>query len=146
MSIKLLDESYIEEFYQLNLASLKTPLSLKDIEYELKENPISKVLGFFDDEKRLIGFIDFWITFDSSTIYNLAVHPSFRQMGVASKLFKEVFKILKAENVFFLTLEVRVSNLAAIALYEKVGFEKVTIKENYYDFNEDAIYMVKGVV
>ncbi|HKL73012.1 MAG TPA: ribosomal protein S18-alanine N-acetyltransferase [Candidatus Onthovivens sp.] len=144
--IKLLDESYQEELYQLNLSSLKTPLSLKDIQYELKENPVSKILGYFDDDQQLVGFIDFWITFDSSTIYYLAVHPSFRKGGIATKLFREVFKILKEENVFFLTLEVRVSNLAAIKLYEKVGFEKVTIKENYYEFKEDAIYMVKGVV
>ena len=50
------------------------------------------------------------------------------------------------EHFEFFTLEVRASNTAAIALYTKVGFEKVTVKTGYYKDGEDAIYMVKGLI
>ena len=127
--------------------SFLNPFKVKDLLYELSENPVSEFLVAVDESDNVIGFIDYWITFDSATIDQIAVKKSMRNQGFASFLLENCIQSLKESGeVSFLTLEVRKSNLPAIGLYKKFGFEKVTIKENYYDDGEDAIYMVKGLV
>lgn len=127
--------------------SFLNPFKEKDLLYELSENPVSEFLVAVDESDNVIGFIDYWITFDSATIDQIAVKKSMRNQGFASFLLENCIQSLKESGeVSFLTLEVRKSNLQAIGLYKKFGFEKVTIKENYYDDGEDAIYMVKGLV
>lgn len=127
--------------------SFLNPFKEKDLLYELSENPVSEFLVTVDESDNVIGFIDYWITFDSATIDQIAVKKSMRNQGFASFLLENCIQSLKESGeVSFLTLEVRKSNLPAIGLYKKFGFEKVTIKENYYDDGEDAIYMVKGLV
>ena len=57
---------------------------------------------------------------------------------------KEAFKEMKENEVFSITLEVRVSNIKAQRLYEKLGFKNTLLKKSYYSDGEDAFYMVKG--
>ena len=51
---------------------------------------------------------------------------------------------MKKNEVFSITLEVRVSNISAQKLYESLGFKKILIKNNYYSDGEDAFFMMKG--
>ena len=97
------------------------------------------------DDDKVIGFIDYMITFNSSTITQIAVTSSYRRKGIATKLLNamvESFPKDIEDKVETITLEVRASNLVAIKLYESFGFEKVVIKPKYYKDFEDAIYMV----
>ncbi len=77
-------------------------------------------------------------------IISIAVRPEFRRRGVGRVLMEEVLRRLKevygAEEVY---LEVRVSNEAAIKLYEKLGFKKVKILRHYYADGEDAYLMAR---
>ena len=120
------------------------PYKDEELIYELKENPVSLYL-VYEIDNQIVGFIDFWITFDSSTIAQIAVHPSFRRRGIALALLNEALNECVAKKANTMTLEVRVGNTAAIGLYEKFGFKSVVIKPHYYDNGEDAIYMVKEV-
>lgn len=122
----------------------KEVLELKDLEYEVNENPVSKILVIKDDSK-IVGYLDYWITFDSSTIFKIIIKKEYRAQGLASLLLERMFEDLKENEVLFSTLEVRVSNENAIKLYKKFGYEKITIKEKYYKDGEDAIYMVRGI-
>lgn len=117
----------------------------EDLIYEMKENPFSTFLLFIDEGK-ILGFINYWVTFDSATINQIATRIDSRNKGIATKLLNECEKHIKKENVEFLTLEVRENNFDAIALYQKFGFIKVTIKEKYYEDGTNAIYMVKGEI
>lgn len=125
--------------------SFRKPFGLKDLEYEISENPFSKYIVAVEDGI-ILGFINFWITFDSATINQIAVRKNSRKMGLGTKLIEFCEVIIKEEGAEFLTLEVRKSNISAISLYEKTGFTKITIKEKYYDDGEDAIFMVKGEI
>ena len=122
-----------------------SPFLEKDVLYELKGNPVSKVYVICENDK-ILGFIDFWITFDSATICQIAIRKEEQNKGLATQLLTFSFDILKKHNVLFYTLEVRESNLSAISLYTKLGFEKICVKPKYYKNGENAIYMMKGLV
>lgn len=122
----------------------KEKLSLENLNYEINENPVSNIIVYKIDDS-IVGYLDYWITFDSSTIFKIIVKKEYRNKSIASKLLEYSINHLKKENVLYLTLEVRKSNLSAINLYHKFNFEDVVIKEKYYKDGEDAIYMVRGI-
>lgn len=135
----------IDEILKVEETSYNESLSKDELLYELKENPVSEFFIFLDENNKIIAYIDFWITFDSSTIFKITVDESYRNKGIGTKLFERLFDYLKEKDVLYLTLEVRKDNLSAISLYHKVGFSDITIKPHYYKDGCDAIYMVKGI-
>ncbi len=77
-------------------------------------------------------------------LMTLAVDPDHQRRGIASALLDAVIERAGAEANY--TLEVRVSNLGAIALYERYGFRGVGTRPRYYSDNgEDAIIMWRAV-
>lgn len=121
----------------------ESPWSLKSFESELT-NPLAVYFVAIKDDK-VIGYAGYWWIFDEGQITNIAVHPDFRQKGIASALMDEMVKKCSVTDVYTLTLEVRVSNSSAIALYEKYGFEKVGLRPKYYGNKEDAVLMTKEI-
>ena len=121
------------------------PYSTEDLHYEFEKNPVNKII-VAEDEGKIIGFIDFLITFNSSTIMQVAVTKSYRQKGVATQLLSEMERFFPKnidDLVETITLEVRESNEAAKNLYLKNGYKIVVIKNHYYKDGENAIYMLK---
>ena len=81
---------------------------------------------------------------DEGYITNVAVFPQYRKQGVATALIKRVFELAQEKKLAFVSLEVRVSNSAAIALYEKAGFKEEGRRKSFYrDPREDALIMTK---
>lgn len=75
-------------------------------------------------------------------LVSLAVLPAYRRLGVANKLLNYSMDIVRNYGVAEFVLEVRVSNTAAINLYDKAnGYEKIKILSHYYRDGEDAFYM-----
>lgn len=144
--IGLLEELDYEEVADLEKECFSDPWPLGQIKYEKESNPCAVVLTAKDEEGKVIGYLDFMITFDSAAISRLCVSHPYRHKGVASALLRKMDEILlsQKEKVDFITLEVRLSNLAAIGLYQKLGYQKVTIKPKYYNDGEDALYMVRS--
>ena len=146
MNIRKAKISDLEAIKEIEDESFINPFTKEDLLYEISQNPVS---NFFVLEKDglVVGFIDYWVTFDSATIDQIAVKKSERNQGFAKILLEKSINNLKElGEVSFFTLEVRASNEPAINLYKSFGFQKVTIKEKYYDDGEDAIYMIKGLV
>ena len=77
-------------------------------------------------------------------IISIAVLPEYRRKGIASTLLRKAMTILKEEygcdEIF---LEVRVTNSQAIALYRKLGFDKIDVLKGYYVDGEDAYVMAR---
>lgn len=91
---------------------------------------------------RFVGHGGFTAVLDEGYITNIAVHPDFRRKGIAHALTDSLKSEAEKLKLSFLTLEVRESNLAAIKLYEKSGFQVVGKRKNFYsDPKEDAILM-----
>ncbi len=94
----------------------------------------------------IVGYIIFIIEKDNvGHIISLAVHPDYRRRGIGYKLLLSAIKFLEMIDINVIKLEVRVSNIAAIKLYEKVGFIKTKILKKYYKDGEDGYQMLYRV-
>ena len=122
----------------------KAPWGREDLYREINDNKLA-VMQVITVNDLVVGFCDYWNTFDSGTICQIAIHPEYQNQKLGSKLLEEVFKDAKAKKTRTLTLEVRASNTKAINFYKKYGFKITLIKEAYYSNVEDAIYMIKEV-
>ena len=79
-----------------------------------------------------------------SELPKICVAPGFRRRGVADMIMDALERLARTRGSDQLTLEVRVSNEAAIALYEKSGFARMGVRPNFYTSpNEDALIMTK---
>ncbi len=85
-------------------------------------------------EGRLVGFILYRVVAGEGEILNLAVHPGFRRIGIALKLLLAV-----APHAALWHLEVRESNLPAIALYSSLGLIQIGRRNRYYADGEAAL-------
>ncbi|QCT19775.1 ribosomal-protein-alanine N-acetyltransferase [Jejubacter calystegiae] len=95
-----------------------------------------------DDE--MAAFAITQVVLDEATLFNIAVDPAWQRRGLGRQLLTHLIGELEQRDVLTLWLEVRASNVAAIALYESLGFNEVTVRRNYYpttDGREDAIIM-----
>ncbi|ELY4034475.1 ribosomal protein S18-alanine N-acetyltransferase [Cronobacter sakazakii] len=97
-----------------------------------------------DVDGKMAAFAITQVVLDEATLFNIAVDPAFQRRGLGRALLEHLIEALEARDVLTLWLEVRVSNHAARALYESLGFNEATIRRNYYptsDGREDAIIM-----
>lgn len=144
MEIVLASRNHLNEIMEIEKECFLEPFKEESLIYELEENAFS-VFYVALIEGKVVGFIDFWITFDSSTICQIAVSKKYRNKGIASKLLEKMFIDLKDKEVVVSSLEVRTHNESAIALYLKHGYFKEVVKPHYYNNGDDALYMLKGV-
>jgi len=78
-------------------------------------------------------------------IVSIAVLEGHRGKGIGSALMEEALKAMKEKNCSEAYLEVRVTNLQAINLYKKLGFQVISRIEGYYRDGEDAFLMSKAL-
>ncbi len=94
----------------------------------------------------VIGYCHFWITFDSATIVQFAIHPALQGKKLGSLLMEHLLdRISRLEEVKALTLEVRTNNEKAINLYLSHGFQIITTKRGFYANGDDAFYMLRVI-
>ena len=104
----------------------------ENVMYELHENEFANFwvieLSHTDtvEGRRIVGFSEYWVTFDSATICQIAIHPYLQRHQLGSALMDEIYNDAMSKKVRSITLEVRVSNTNAINFYKKHGFEIVT--------------------
>lgn len=107
---------------------------------ELAE-PFADVRGLFSND-HLVGYLIAHIVLNEAHIVSLGLDPSWRGRGGGRFLLEDFLRSSRAQGVTILTLEVRVSNIPARALYESCGFQVAGLRRHYYsDNNEDAITM-----
>ena len=114
----------------------------KESFYNELSNGLAKYFCVFDESGILAGYAGCWQIMEEAHITNLAVSPDFRRKHIGEALLKNIIDSCYSNMVKFITLEVRVSNAAAIGLYEKYGFKSLGVRKGYYqDNNEDALIM-----
>jgi [ribosomal protein S18]-alanine N-acetyltransferase len=123
-----------------------TPWSRSMFAGELAK-PSSICLGAFDDEERLAGYLIVSRYVDAWHVMNVAVDDVLRRSGIASRLLDALFELTAGDPNRGYTLEVRITNKGAIALYERFGFETSGVRRGYYtDNREDALIMWKDPI
>ncbi len=91
--------------------------------------------------KTLVGYAGELYAGDDAHVTNIAVGSQWQRQGIATRLLAELAWAAIQRGSEGLTLEVRVSNTGAQALYERFGFQSAGIRKNYYENVEDAIVM-----
>ncbi|HEY9204398.1 MAG TPA: ribosomal protein S18-alanine N-acetyltransferase [Candidatus Methanoperedens sp.] len=90
----------------------------------------------------LVGYIvGFQASEETGRIFSFAVSLPYRNRGIGSALLKEIINIFTKAGVLRIILEVRSGNASAIRFYERHGFHKVGVAENYYNDGESAVLM-----
>ena len=94
----------------------------------------------------IIGYLATQLLVDHFDLLAIAVVKDFRRQSIATYLLDELFNLCDKLKITDIFLEVRQNNLSAISFYEKLGFEKISSRKNYYtDTNEDAYIYKKEV-
>lgn len=145
MEILQMDISHTEQVAQLEQVCFADPWSLQAVTGEIT-NPLALWLVAVQDG-RVVGYIGSQSVLGEADMMNLAVDESCRGNGVGMKLVEALMDHLRKNGVYRLTLEVRVSNVPAIALYEKLGFRQLGRRPNYYYHpREDALILGKELL
>ena len=99
------------------------------------------------DDERLVGYLIISRYVDAWHVMNVAVDADYRRRGIATQLLERLFELTAGDDRRGYTLEVRVSNEAAIELYEGLGLRRARVRRGYYtDNREDALIMWKDPV
>ncbi len=140
ISITLATENDISPIAEIEKVCFSTPWS----ENSILESMNAKTVFYVARKSNSVaGYMGVSIIAGEGYVTNVAVLPKFRRQGIGEKLLSSVIKNHKDE-LDFISLEVRVSNDAAISLYKKMGFEIVGTRKRFYEHpTEDALIMTK---
>ena len=131
----------LDAIEEIERASYPTPWSRSMFAGELAK-PSSISLGAFDADDALVGYLIISRYVDAWHVMNVAVTPRRRRRGIAAALLGRLFELTAGDANRGYTLEVRVSNVDAIRLYERLGFRARGVRRGYYtDNREDALIM-----
>jgi ribosomal-protein-alanine N-acetyltransferase len=141
VELRRLDAADLDLVEAIERESYRTPWSRSMFDAELRK-PSSLALGAFTKDDALVGYAFVSRYVDAWHVMNVAVADAFRRRGIASALLGRLFEVTESDSRRGYTLEVRVSNVGAIQLYERLGFEPRGIRRGYYtDNREDALIM-----
>ncbi|MDO4546370.1 MAG: ribosomal protein S18-alanine N-acetyltransferase [Bacillota bacterium] len=130
-----------EAIYQIEKLCFPDPWSREAMVYELEKNPRAFYI-VAEMGKKVVGYAGLWWIEDEGHITNVAVMPGYRNRKIAEGIIQVMLDFTCEEGIKHHTLEVRRSNIAAIALYEKFGFQVEGVRKGYYLNNgEDALLM-----
>lgn len=109
----------------------------------VEDRPASPGEGRGEPVEVVVGFIVYWLVHDEVHVLNIATAREERRRGIGRALMEEAADAGRGRGATLVTLEVRRSNLAALALYRALGYRQVGVRPNYYaEEGEDAIVMV----
>ncbi len=142
MIITKMTDAHVAQVAELEKLCFSDPWSEKSVASELN-NPLAFWL-VAEDDGRVAGYIGSQTVLDETDMMNVAVHPDYRKQGIATALIVGLVEELRKMGSHSLTLEVRASNENAIRVYQKLDFQQVGCRKNYYrNPREDALILRK---
>lgn len=131
IEIRELCEEHIEPLSRIESEAFSMPWSPKDFRELLTRDYCMYLVALADGE--VVGCCGMTNICQEGNIDNVVVAERFRNRGIAGAMLKELIARGEAAGIKAYTLEVRVSNAAAIHLYEKLGFVSEGIRPNFYE-------------
>ena len=141
---KICDASFahVGQLEVLERECFSMPWTREQIESQLPDEQHCFLVAL--EGERVCGYVGMMHVLDEGYISNVAVSPETRRKGIGDKLVDAILYRAHQLGLSFVTLEVRAGNRAAVALYEKHGFQRVGLRKKYYDLpKEDAILMTR---
>ena len=122
----------IDAVVALEAESFTNPWSRETLVWELANSDVTRAYVLRDDAGTIAGFCVCWVIFDELHINTLAIAAGARRRGLATALLRHVIEDAVASGAVKATLEVRASNAAALALYQRLGFSVSARRPGYY--------------
>lgn len=142
MTIISMTSAHVAQIAELEKRCFNDPWSENSIASELN-NRLSCWLVALEGDV-VIGYVGSQTVLGETDMMNIAVHPDYRNQGVAKNLIQTLMDTLSGQGSHSLMLEVRQSNEPAKNLYASLGFETVGIRKNYYrNPKENALILRK---
>ena len=142
-SLRRLELADLDAIERIERASYPTPWSRSMFVSELAK-PSSLSIAAVTPDEDLVGYLVLSRYVDAWHVMNVAVDSEYRRLGIASAMLRRMFEVTHGNAERGYTLEVRVSNRAAIGMYESFGFVSRGVRRGYYtDNREDALIMWK---
>ncbi len=139
ISIENFSKKYLDDVYKIECACFVHPWSKADLESQLSLDTSHFLVAVIDG--KAVGYMGLQIFSGEGYVTNVAVLPEFRRQGIAQMLIEKQLE----NEMDFITLEVRKSNLPAINLYQKSGFKTVGVRPHFYSSPiEDAVIMTRN--
>lgn len=143
LELKYLTPEHLSALLELDQACFGGLWTLEAYQREL-DSPNSDLIGLVNPfaPNSLLGVGCLWAILEEAHITILAVHPQYQRQGFGQALLYGLLSVAEQRNLERATLEVRVSNSSAIALYQKFGFKTAGRRKGYYkDTGEDALIL-----
>jgi ribosomal-protein-alanine N-acetyltransferase len=132
----------LDAILEIEHASFTNPWTREMYLAEFENQGVSYCFVVRDAAGRILGFCSFWRVLDELHINNLAIAPEERGRGAGTALLQRVLQEGERLGARRATLEVRASNLAALRLYERLGFSVGGLRPGYYTNPiEDALIL-----
>ena len=142
MIITNMREQHVSQVAELEKLCFSDPWSENSVASELNNQLALWLVA--EDNGRVAGYVGSQTVMGESDMMNVAVHPDYRKQGIATTLIVGLVEELRKRESHCLTLEVRASNENAISLYQKLEFQQVGCRKNYYrNPKEDALILRK---
>ena len=139
--VRIAKSSDLDDIYDLDVQTFVMPWSKEALSYDILENDNAFVI-VAEYEGEFAGYADIWTVLDEADLNSIAVRVDFRRKGIGDAIMLAMTEMLSANGVATINLEVRVSNMPAIKLYKKYGFNECGVRPGYYlDNGEDALIM-----
>ena len=148
MTIQILSlrKKDLDKIIEIENESFVNSWTINDYINEMTHNPFAYYLKLIDkDSQEIMRFVGFYIMFEHAEISKIAIAKKYRGYKLSKLLLTDVIKRISLANCENITLEVRVSNIVAINLYQKLGFEIINTRKKYYPDGEDAYLMNKNL-
>ena len=142
IGIRIMRHKDLAQVHAIETRCFSTPWQLTSFKYEIDNIDAILRVAFFEED--IVGYVCIRTILDVTHVLDIAVKHDARHMGIASKLLSAALQVLRTAKpeTKNITLEVRESNIAAIRLYEKFGFDEIGRRRDYFKKpTEDAILM-----
>lgn len=143
VDIRPMTETDLESVLAIERASFSHPWRYEHFLHELSSPHSFPFVAVA--EGAVGGYVCLMSLFEEAQILDIVVAPHLRGRGIARALLGHAVTIARGKHAEVMTLEVRASNRAAIALYERFGFSRTGKRPKYYEDAEDALLMEKSL-
>jgi ribosomal-protein-alanine N-acetyltransferase len=142
-TIRSMIKTDIDAVLAIEQASFSTPWCREHFEQEMTAPHSFPSVAEYNG--KVVGYVCLMSLFEEAQILDIAVAPKLRGNGIARLLMDHAVTVAREKEAEQLLLEVRASNSAAIALYERCGFVRTGLRSNYYEGKDDAVLMEKNL-
>ncbi len=140
MVIRNMNEMDLPAVHEIECSVFSKPWSMADFKDSLQDQ--QNIYLVVEEQNEIIAYCGLWGVAGEGQINNVAVKKARRGLGIGHAMLTELIERGQKQGLAAFTLEVRVSNLSAIALYHKLDFQDAGVRKNFYDSPiEDALIM-----